>query len=109
MPGTAKSSTRSFPFAALWVGTTGSVEAEFADRSLAMAGYSGTPLPKKLGIQENFRVAFVDLPAEVRAELRDALAACSMADSGQGTAGREPLDLAMLFVKTKTELKKQFA
>jgi len=28
-----------------------------------MAGYSGTPLPKKLGIKEQFRVALLDLPA----------------------------------------------
>ena len=37
-----------------------------------MTGYSGTSLPKKLGIKPNYRAAFLDLPAEVKAELRDA-------------------------------------
>jgi hypothetical protein len=41
-----------------------------------MAGYSGTPLPKKLGIKEQFHVAFLDLPSDVRAELKDSLKSC---------------------------------
>ena len=65
-----------------------------------MAGYSGTPLPKKLGIKENFRVALVEMPAEVRAELKDALASCKAA-SGE-------LDFGMVFVKSAAELKKEF-
>lgn len=69
-----------------------------------MAGYSGTPLPKKLGIKEKYRVSFVDLPADVRSDLRDALRTCETASDGRG-----PLDFAMLFVKTQAELKKQFA
>jgi hypothetical protein len=66
-----------------------------------MAGYSGTPLPKKLGLKEQFRAALLAMPAEVKAELRDALAGCRPA--------KENLDFAMMFVKTKAELKKQFA
>jgi len=66
-----------------------------------MAGYSGTPLPKKLGIKEQFRVAMFDLPAEVKSELKTSLASCSLATNG-------PLDFAMIFVKTAAELKKQF-
>jgi len=31
-----------------------------------MPGYSGTPLPKKLGIKEAFRVTLVGLPADVK-------------------------------------------
>jgi alkylation response protein AidB-like acyl-CoA dehydrogenase len=65
-----------------------------------MAGYSGTPLPKKLGIKENFRVALVEMPAEVRKELKDALAACAEETSR--------IDFAMLFVKRQADLKKQF-
>jgi len=68
-----------------------------------MAGYSGTPLPRKLGIKEKFRVSIVDMPADVRSELREALRACEMAS---GTRGQ--LDFAMLFVKTQAELKKRF-
>jgi hypothetical protein len=66
-----------------------------------MAGYSGTPLPKKLGIKEQFRVALLALPAEVRAELKSALAGCQMAKDG-------PVDFAMIFVRSASELKKQF-
>jgi hypothetical protein len=69
-----------------------------------MPGYSGTPLPKKLGIKEQFRVAMLDMPADVKAELKDALAGCRMVKDGQG-----PLDFAMIFVKNQTELKNQFS
>ena len=41
-----------------------------------MAGYSGTPLPKKLGIKEQFHVLLLDVPADVKAELKEALATC---------------------------------
>jgi DUF3052 family protein len=68
-----------------------------------MAGYSGTPLPQKLGIKEQFRVRFVGLPADVKAELRDALATCSVVKDGRGL-----LDFAMVFAKTQTELKSEF-
>jgi hypothetical protein len=68
-----------------------------------MPGYSGTPLPKKLGIKEGFRVALVEMPAEVKAELRAALAECTLAKDGRG-----PLDFAMVFVTKQAELKKQF-
>ena len=67
-----------------------------------MAGYSGTPLPKKLGIKENFRVALVEMPADVRAELEDALAECKIVRDG-------PLDFAMLFVQSQAELKQKFS
>jgi hypothetical protein len=67
-----------------------------------MAGYSGTPLPKKLGIKENFRVVLFDLPAEVTTELKSALASCQVAKGG-------PVDFAMICVKSASELKKQFS
>jgi len=69
-----------------------------------MAGYSGTPLPKKLGIKDKFRVSFVELPSDVRAELRDALRTCDVPSDVKG-----PLDFAMLFTKTQADLKKQFS
>ena len=68
----------------------------------SMAGYSGTPLPKKLGIKDGFRVALVEMPEDVRAELKDALAACKVVREG-------PLDFAMVFVKTQAELKQKFS
>lgn len=69
-----------------------------------MAGYSGTPLPKKLGIKPGFRVALSGLPADVRSELKDALAECSVAKDGKG-----PLDFAIIFVRSSAELQKEFA
>ncbi|MGB6678769.1 MAG: DUF3052 domain-containing protein [Terriglobales bacterium] len=66
-----------------------------------MAGYSGTPLSKKLGIKEQFRFTLLDLPADVKTELQSALASCHIAKD-------EPVDFAMIFVKTANELKKQF-
>jgi len=65
-----------------------------------MAGYSGTPLPKKLGIKENFRTTLVEMPANVRKELKSALATCKEETSA--------LDFAMIFVAKRAELKKQF-
>jgi hypothetical protein len=66
-----------------------------------MAGYSDTPLPQKLGIKPQFRVALHDVPADVQAELKSALASCNVAKGG-------PIDFAMIFVKTAGELKKNF-
>ena len=66
-----------------------------------MPGYSGTPLAKKLGIKEQYRVVLLDLPNDVKTELKGALADCHVAKD-------EPVDFAMIFVKTANELKKQF-
>jgi Protein of unknown function (DUF3052) len=68
-----------------------------------MAGYSGTPLPKKLGIKAGFRVQLASAPADVRAELRDALAGCRQLKQGG------PFDFVMLFSKSRTELKDDFS
>jgi hypothetical protein len=65
-----------------------------------MAGYSGTPLPKKLGIKENFRTMLVEMPTNVRKELKASLAACK--------EEKNALDFAMIFVTKRAELKKQF-
>lgn len=64
-----------------------------------MAGYSGTPLPKKLGIQENFRVALHAMPSEVGAELKRPLNACTVLRKPAA-----PLDFVMLFTKKRAEL-----
>jgi hypothetical protein len=67
-----------------------------------MPGYSGTPLPKKLGIKAGFRVWMASTPAEVRAELREALAECRVIKDGAG------LDFAMMFTKSRAELTREF-
>ncbi len=69
-----------------------------------MAGYSGTPLFEKLGIKEKFQVLLLDIPADVKAELKDALAICQLAKDG-----RKPLDFAMIFVKSAADLEKKFS
>jgi hypothetical protein len=68
-----------------------------------MPGYSGTPLPTKLGIKAGFRVRLANAPAEVRAELREALGECTVSKEGAA------LDFAMLFSKSRSELTKEFS
>jgi hypothetical protein len=67
-----------------------------------MAGYSGTPLPKKLGIKEGFRVVLLDLPPDVKAELKGALSSCRVSKGG-------PVDFAMVFVKSASDLNEKFS
>jgi hypothetical protein len=69
-----------------------------------MAGYSGTPLPKKLGIKEHTRVALLNVPAEIRSELKEPLSSCRILTDRGGS-----LDFIFLFVKSQSELKKQFS
>jgi hypothetical protein len=71
-----------------------------------MAGYSGTPLPQKLGIKPRFRVAFLDLPPDVKAELREALVECQIVKTAALPGG---IEFAMIFVKTQSKLRKEFA
>ncbi len=66
-----------------------------------MPGYSGTPLPKKLGIKPAFHVALQNVPTDVKAELKDSLAVCRIAKDG-------PLDFVLLCVKSQAKLKKEF-
>jgi hypothetical protein len=68
-----------------------------------MPGYSGTPLPQKLGIKPESRVSLLDAPPEVRAELSRALAACQNVSDE-----KIALDFAMIFTKSKAELAKEF-
>jgi hypothetical protein len=68
-----------------------------------MPGYSGTPLPKKLGIKAGHRVCLPNTPAEVRAALRDALTECEVVQQG------DALDFVILFTKSRTELAKEFS
>lgn len=67
-----------------------------------MAGYSGTPLPKKLGIKDQARVALLDVPPQIRAQLQAALSSCHILSDGQA------LDFVFLFARTQSDLKKQF-
>jgi hypothetical protein len=68
-----------------------------------MAGYSGTPLPKKLGVRDHQRIALINEPKDFQKEL------------GQLPPNSEivkrlsaPLDLVLLFVDREKTLAKQF-
>jgi len=65
-----------------------------------MPGYSGTPLPKKLGIKDGFCVRLIDAPAEVLSELKVALDKCH--------DGKTPLDFAIIFTKSQSTLAREF-
>jgi hypothetical protein len=67
-----------------------------------MSGYSGTPLAKKLGIKDDFRVALSHVPDEVKTELRDALGKCRV--QRIGGSGGEGLDFIFLFAKSRAAL-----
>ncbi len=69
-----------------------------------MAGYSGTPLPKKLGFKEGSRAALVNAPKGFQKELGELPAKVKI--SQQATA---PLDLILFFVESQKELKSGFA
>jgi Protein of unknown function (DUF3052) len=79
-------------------------ESIFADLEPQMPGYSGTPLPKKLGIKPGFRVYFLDAPPDVIAELKAELAGCEIVRSA-----KNPIDFAMVFTKSRSALTREFA
>jgi hypothetical protein len=69
-----------------------------------MAGYSGTPLIKKLGIKPGFHVAFVNTPPNFvqGLDLPAETVVCS-------ASARQSLDFILLFVKSKEELSTKFS
>ncbi len=69
-----------------------------------MQGYSGTPLPKKLGIKNGFRICLVNAPADVREELREAMSACVVMREPGGA-----LDFGIFFTKSRAELFREFS
>jgi hypothetical protein len=68
-----------------------------------MAGYSGTPLEKKLGIKEGFRILIVNEPAGFRSEL-----GILTPNVIVYTRSDEEMDLILFFVKTSNELELSF-
>lgn len=68
-----------------------------------MAGYSGTPLPKKLGIKAESRLALVSAPQgfdEALGELPERVELRSRA--------RGPLDVILFFTTSEAELRRRF-
>jgi len=69
-----------------------------------MAGYSGTPLVKKLGIKEGFRVSLVGAPEGFRDELDGLPNGVTFVTSVQ-----TKLDFCLFFTKTRSELTQNFS
>ena len=69
-----------------------------------MAGYSGTPLPKKLGLKEQSRIAFIKAPKDFQSYL-------GPLPEGAELVKRlsKPLDLVVLFVTSERVLARDFA
>jgi len=68
-----------------------------------MAGYSGTPLVKKLGIKENFQVALIDAPENFVDQLEPLPANIKIVDRAQRS-----MDLILFFTKSASMLEKKF-
>ena len=64
-----------------------------------MAGYSGTPLPRKLGIKPDHRSLLVEAPREIASEL----------DIRGRNSRQESLDFVLLFVKSEANLRNNFS
>lgn len=70
-----------------------------------MAGYSGTPLTKKLGLKEGFRVGLVNPPKGFAIELTP------LPNNVKIMVGHlpKPLDLILLFADSQKTLKREFS
>jgi hypothetical protein len=69
-----------------------------------MAGYSGTPLVRKLGIKEGHRVALVDAPDGAEALLADLPPGVTLL-----RAARAPIDVVVWFVTERRVLERKLA
>lgn len=67
-----------------------------------MAGYSATPLLKKLGIKPGFKIAFLNAPNGYEREL-DLPAGVTI-----NSRSDQLLDFAQMFVKSEKELRREF-
>ena len=72
-----------------------------------MAGYSGTPLIKKLGIKDSHRVAFIQAPTGYAKTVGKLPPEVSNVAALNG--GKQDLDFIQLFVRNQAELKKSFS
>jgi hypothetical protein len=70
-----------------------------------LAGYSGTPLVKKIGIKPGHRVALVDEPSGFRKKLVDIPATVQFAPA-DGKAKASTLDVVIFFMKNRVSLEK---
>ena len=71
---------------------------------MSSAGYSGTPLPRKLGIGEGSRLLLVDAPADFAATLGDLPPGVELVEAGAGA-----VDVAILFAVGAATVRARFA
>jgi hypothetical protein len=69
------------------------------------AGYSGTPLPKKLGIQEGHQVALIGAPPDFADTLGELPPGVAVAHE---LAGIVPFDVILLFTMRQSDLERAF-
>ena len=67
-----------------------------------MAGYSGTPLVRKLGIKEGHRLAFPGAPQDFPALLGELPAGAEVRERVRG-----PLDVIVFFTRSSSELRRR--
>lgn len=67
-----------------------------------MAGYSGTPLPRKLGIREGYPVALINAPDGFQRKLKP------WPDGAETTDQAQSAKVAVLFVASQAELARGF-
>lgn len=68
-----------------------------------MAGYSGTPLPKKLGLKEGSRIALINAPKDFASELGKLPQNAEIV-----TRVTKPLDIVLIFVLNERALLRDF-
>jgi hypothetical protein len=71
---------------------------------MSSAGYSGTPLPRKLGIREGSRLLLVDAPADFAATLGELPPGVELLEAGAGA-----VDVAILFALGAATVRARFA
>jgi len=69
---------------------------------MSATGYSGTPLPRKLGIKEGMRIAFADAPEGFPLTLGDLPAAVDVRVRVRG-----PLDVIVFFTASRAKLERR--
>jgi hypothetical protein len=68
------------------------------------SGYSGTPLPEKLGVKPGAKVMLVNAPDGFEATLGDVPPGATLVRNGNGKR-----DLTLVFIRTKAELVRRSA
>ncbi len=69
-----------------------------------MAGYSGTPLPKKLGVKESSLITIIDPPMDFEKTLGELPTGAQLRT---GMRSKGPFDVIVLFAKRERDLRKR--